>query len=312
MDYNEFKAMLIRKVMEKAGPDADVRIHQVPKNNGMVLDGMTILKPGRNTAPTIYLDEYYSEYMNGTDPDELVRILLSVNERYEIAEALPVEDFTDFERLRDKIMYRLVNYDMNEEFLKTVPYEKIFDLAMTFYYYVENEQLENATVLLHNEDLIRWNMGAEELKTLAERNTPRNEPPVIRTLADVLTDFSVTKCGNCETGRFEYGGSGLSCTEDAFDMPVPMFVLTNRDKHYGASCMLYQSVFAELADRLDSNLIILPSSVHELIMTPDSGEFSTEELEKIVTEINATEVPLNEVLSNHIYRYDRVSRKVSM
>lgn len=76
--------------------------------------------------------------------------------------------------------------------------------------------------------------------------------------------------------------------------------------------MLYQSVFAELADRLDSNLIILPSSVHELIMTPDSGEFSTEELEKIVTEINATEVPLNEVLSNHIYRYDRVSRKVSM
>ena len=64
MNYEEFKKALIQKVTEGAGEDAEITVHRVPKNNGVVLDGLTIMKKGRNIAPTIYLDSYYEkDYM---------------------------------------------------------------------------------------------------------------------------------------------------------------------------------------------------------------------------------------------------------
>ena len=50
---------------------------------------------------------------------------------------------------------------------------------------------------------------------------------------------------------------------------------------------------------------MLPSSIHEVIITPDRHQFSYEELSAMVKEINETQVEAEEVLSDHAYYYDR-------
>ena len=41
-----------------------VVVQKINKNNGLVLDGLTILAEGVNVSPTIYLNGYYEEYLS--------------------------------------------------------------------------------------------------------------------------------------------------------------------------------------------------------------------------------------------------------
>ena len=67
----------------------------------------------------------------------------------------------------------------------------------------------------------------------------------------------------------------------------------------------------ELAESLESDLYILPSSVHEVIaVSSDMG--SPEMLAQMVVEVNMQEVSLDERLSNQVYHYDKDLRKLTL
>jgi hypothetical protein len=63
---------------------------------------------------------------------------------------------------------------------------------------------------------------------------------------------------------------------------------------------------------MEGDLFVLPSSVHEVIVTPAAGGFTGFELERMVTEINKECVPEYEVLSNRVYYYDREKDELRM
>ena len=86
---------------------------------------------------------------------------------------------------------------------------------------------------------------------------------------------------------------------------VRMYVLTNKAKINGASAMLYSDKIRELADSLQSDLIILPSSVHEVLLLPDDHKQKYDFYRQMVEEVNTTQVEPEEVLSYSLYRYSR-------
>ena len=67
--------------------------------------------------------------------------------------------------------------------------------------------------------------------------------------------------------------------------------------------MLYESVLERFAMEFNSDLYILPSSVHEVILIPCSLSPTIEELTCMVREINRTEVSETERLSDQVYHY---------
>lgn len=69
--------------------------------------------------------------------------------------------------------------------------------------------------------------------------------------------------------------------------------------------MLYPDEIKNFADRLGQDIIILPSSIHEVLLVADSGNYDFEDMSRLVKEINDTEVPPEDRLSNQIYRYSR-------
>ena len=57
---------------------------------------------------------------------------------------------------------------------------------------------------------------------------------------------------------------------------------------------------------------MIPSSIHEVILVPDSGQVSGHELRAMVTEINHSHVEPMEVLSDNVYYYDREEGKLAL
>ena len=90
-----------------------------------------------------------------------------------------------------------------------------------------------------------------------------------------------------------------------------MYVITNESKLYGAASILYEEPLHELAEKVGSDLYILPSSVHEVIAV--SADFSSpDELAEMVYEINMDQDDLSDRLSNQVYHYDKEARTLRL
>lgn len=292
MTYTEFINTLEQNVEEKAEPGAEVTLHKVQKNNGVKMDAITVLLPGETIAPAVYLPEYYLRFLDGETMDELAERLLRKSGSQRLYKTLPTEMLRDFDNLRHRIQYRLVNFQLNREFLKDVPYSRVLDLACIYYYDLTCPNMEKGTVVIRNRDLDIWNISQFYLQKIAEENTPAIAKPEIFPIQEAMEEDHLDESG----------------MEDE----IPMFILTNEQRVYGASCLLYSDVLLPLADKLDSDLFILPSSIHEVILTPDRGYLSRTDLEETVKEINHTQVAPYEVLSDHVYYYDRAERRILM
>ncbi len=56
-------------------------------------------------------------------------------------------------------------------------------------------------------------------------------------------------------------------------------------------------------ERLGEDFWILPSSIHEVILIPASRTAERDKMRQMVQEINATQVPPQEVLADDVYLY---------
>lgn len=84
---------------------------------------------------------------------------------------------------------------------------------------------------------------------------------------------------------------------------MPMYVLTNESKYYGAGGICINNVIRRIMNTIQDDFYILPSSVHELIIVPVlSLSVSEYILPQIVHRINCSIVDPDDRLSNHAYR----------
>ena len=67
-----------------------------------------------------------------------------------------------------------------------------------------------------------------------------------------------------------------------------------------------------LSEELDKDLFILPSSVDEVLLLPDTEGYAVDDLKQMVLEINRTYVSKDCFLSNSVYRYSREEKNVKV
>ena len=300
MNINEFAGKVCNAVKKELGAGYRVECKEVRKNNGVMLRGLLVLGENQNVAPTIYLDTFLEAYESGATFRSILDRLLDICREDMLREAVDMEFFRSFERVRDRICYRLIGRKGNEELLEDIPYIEFLDLAICFYYAYHGESLGDGTILVHNSHLELWDTCTAELFGLAKRNTQRLFPWVCNSIAEVLGEIA---------GEDE---SSEEADEEAFLQEIPMQVLSNDKRTQGAVCMLYPDVLDTLSGKGKRNFFILPSSVHEVILLEDSCAGSIPELKKMVTEVNATQVAPEEVLSDSLYYYDSTDKRVKI
>ena len=298
MEYKEFVEYIKMNAGYIAGEGGNITINHVIKNNGCEMDGLVIMEKGKDIAPTIYLDSLYELYTNGENIKSIIRQIELIYEQNKNNVTFDVNILKHFDTIKDKIVYKVVNYRSNEKLLEQVPHKRILDLAVVFYCLLDNEYGRSATALIYNNNLKNWNVTIDDVYKAAMKNTPDLLHSKISSMAALFEKCGVNVDGE-EVDLKDY-------------VPSDMYVLTNESKLNGAACILYENVLYDFAQKLGADLYILPSSVHEVILLPKLSVFEKDELVNMVKEVNTEGVAADEVLSDHVYEYNRTERLITM
>lgn len=287
MNYDVFKETMM-EALKEAFPECKVEQRPVTKNNGLVLDGVTIQEPESCIAPTVYLNHMYEDYQRGNSVEEIVEHL---QEAFAKGPEVGVPVLT--REAAEKNLYAVVvNAAANEELLRETPHRRIEDLAVVPRFRVGIED-GNASFRVTNELLQSLHMTKEEVLELAIRNS-EEEGYTCRPMAAVLREMM--------------GGMEPEMEEEFLAGGPQIFVLTNGSKVNGATALACKSVLAEAGEKVGEDFYILPSSIHEVLLVPASTS-ELPFLKEMVHEVNSTEVAPDEVLSDNVYRYSVKDRK---
>lgn len=300
MTYEAFKIAMTAEVANMVGEEVDVCLHKIPKNNGIIMDAMTVMPHGGHIAPTIYLKDYFTRFEKGESMEAIARDIINISLDNPIGRIVPKDFFLKYESVKSRICFKLINYEKNKELLSELPHKCFLDLAMVFYYAIDPGILGHATVLVRKTDMERWNITVDELVISAMINTPQILPWRFASIHHVVDELLFE--GPDQALEVIGGAREIVCDDSEI---VPMYILTNQEKYFGAACILYPELLSVIAERFNSDLYILPSSIHECIIMPVSGLYTQESLSQMVYEINKREVEDVEILSDHAYFYNR-------
>lgn len=318
IDFTSFKNIILENLREALGEEYTVFSHTVRKNNNMRLTGISVRKRGSNTSPTIYIDRMYHEGMSLSDAKKAAEQLCCNFRDAQIKEDIDLSNFMEFEKAAANLAFKLINKERNREYLKTVPHKEFFDLAVVFYYSVQEAPFcGNAAITVQNTHMRQWKTDADELFHIAMENTPKLFPgriePVENVVRDIYAQMLEKDLKDSAVELDEEWKRELldQMTAEEEDTCYNMYVLTNEPKLYGAACMLYSGLLKEFADELKRDIYILPSSVHEVILVPAEEGADKDSFREIVTDINRTQVAADEVLADSVYYYSRSNHRIN-
>ncbi len=296
MSFDGFCTYMKTCLQQRLGKDYRVMVQQTTKNNDVHLCGLNIQGKESNLSPNIYLDSYYSQYVTGRSLDSIEQEIMEVYRNSRPDFKLDMSFFMKWEKVKDWIIIKLVNYDQNRELLQEIPHQRFLDLAVVFQCFVEARTKDNGTILIYNSHMKLWDVTTEELYSAAMQNMPRLFNYDMKNLAVVMQELLEGEEAE------EFGAVKDRC---------PMHMLTNQYKLNGAAVMACEDIFKKFADRMGCDVYILPSSVHELMIVPAVDDSDKEELSAMVRTVNEQLFP-EEVLSDHAYYFSRETGKITM
>lgn len=309
INFTSFTQKILEILRKKLGADYTVFSHCVRKNNGMEMTGIVAKYTGRTISPTIYINSLYREGMTEEEIIEAADILCEELQTSEFEEDVDLSGFTTFEKAKNRLAFKLIHAEKNKELLKDVPHRLFHNLAIVFYYVVtESPFYGKASILVRDNYKKRWGASTDELMELALKNTPELLPWTINDMEDVMRDILAESIKSNAKEDFldeKWLDDLISQMSENQEKKIPMYVLTNKQKLYGAACMLYPGVLKKFAEKIKQDFYILPSSIHEAILIPANAGCDQQSLHEIVTDINRTQVAADEILADSVYFYSK-------
>lgn len=290
MDYKTFINETASTISCIMGDQVEVSLKTITKNNNTKLDGITIRMEGENISPTIYLNDYYKRYLSEKSIDNIANEVIAIYQENKTKNCIDVNFFLEYSNVENRIAFKLIHYQENKEMLEDVPHIKFMDLAIVFYCLITSDLLGNATILIHNTHMNMWGKNKEEIYQAARQNCEKLLPVEIENIEAIL--------------KKELGEEVDDILESENEQ-IPMYVISNKTKVNGAACILYKDVLKDFAGALKSDLYVLPSSVHEIIVIPQTIGSDPNDLKQIVKETNDNHVEVEEILSYSVYEYKR-------
>ncbi len=300
-NYHEFEEAVVKAVSSLI--EADVKVVSYVKDNTPDARGITLEKKGDSPriTPVIPLNMgLYDAYLDGEKTIDEIADYLASNLKRDPALRISLDDIVTWDKVKDFIFPRITNRRFNAARLKEAVWIPVMgDLAMTFHYILPDiSRVDGTTSILIRKDLFeRYGITKEELYQTAIENDRRKHPADITSLGGFIA-MNAAMCG-------------FEPVEMPADQPE-LLIVSNEEKLNGAVCVMQDGVLSRISDGYfgGANLMILPSSVHEVLVTIDNGKNS--EFSSMVQEINETRVANDEWLSDHIYLYNRETDTITI
>jgi len=291
MNYQEFVTAVEVAVRESLPTNRNVQIHRVVKNNGNERIGINISEREVNLSPTIYLEDYYESYLAGETVESVVMRILDIYEEVKFESNWDTACLMDYERVKECIVYKLIHTKKNSGLLRNTPKKEYLDLSLVCYVLLDM-CCGTATVQVTNQMLHIWNVEKEEIFARAQENTKRMLPEQFYNMECIVKKV-------LDEDANTIAGAGL-------------YVLSNERGHLGAATILYEGMLEKIGGYLGENFYVIPSSIHEVLIYPESVGIGKKRIDEIIDEVNDLHVEPEEFLSNHAYFYNRETKRLSM
>lgn len=305
MTYEQFKENTKKHFIEYMPDeykDYHVEFKTVAKVNQM-LDGFVIQAPGATVSPQIYLNDMYEVYLETESFPKAMHIMREILVD-EIAHADDLDVRSIIENAEERIVFQLINTEKNKELLKTVPHRNFLDLSIIFVVLVNvSEANSYGTLRISNHIAEAQGWTEEQLFQMAWENTKSLFPFEIDTMRHILMKQLF------EADVPEPVAEAMIYAPEGLDDEI--WILTNEQKLNGGIILLYEEELHNLAEKLESDLYLLPSSRHEIIAV-SAKVTMPERLAEMVQQTNEEVVDEKDFLSNSVYRYGRTSRTISL
>ena len=277
--YQYVEANILNYLPEMEGKK--VMVQRVKRNNQISMMGLSIGETKNYLVPVLYLEIFYRNYLRGQELSDTMKDIARIYRGHQVGFYLDEDKVSDYEYIKKNLFYRVINYEKNKELLKYTPHERFLDLAVTYRWAAYRNHDGMASALVRNKELLMWGISKDQMMKDARENTEKIFPPVMRKIQSVLPIHIIEE-------------------------EIPLFVMSNGDYMNGASVILYKDVLRDFAKYMEYDLYILPSSIHEVIILLDNEYAKApEELARMVRETNRIVVDREEILSDHVYYYDR-------
>ena len=274
MDKNEFIKKLFYVLSCQLGKEVEMKQKRVWKNNGVFYEGLVIEKLEEELSQVVSLDNCYEDFRAGISVQEISeQILKEYRKAARNVSLLSQQDIWSYERIKDRLYVEMVNRKWNEQYLEHKYYVPFLDLAVVYYI---DTQLDYKNAPEHRgtavtKDIFKiWSVEPEVIWKQVLENMGKES---------LFLMLVVTEEEN-----------SLMTFEDAFQ------------KNQGALALLQKSILDEAKKKLEEPFYILPVSIFELMIVPESQADEVEEMKKAIIESNK-ELPVEYLLSNSVYYY---------
>lgn len=285
MSYEGFKEYFWEQLKNTLSEGIELQEQNCLKNNDLQVEMLTCKEEGKNLTPRIRTREFYDLYRQQGMKTAVEVAIEILGDRRKVDVHKVIEPW---EVMKSGVNVEVVNYEWNQERLKKekMVYEKILDLAIVFTVNLREDKDFKMTIT--SGLLEQWKITKDELISVAYENFAKADYAII-SYEDVMEQLL-----------------GLRIESE-------LCVLLNRSKLRGASGMLRIDLLQDLADKKESDLLILPSSVNEvLLLAEEDNILDMDSVKKMVEDINRDYVDEEERLSDNIYTYKRKTGKISI
>ncbi len=305
MEYEDFLTKmkdLLSEMLSEKHPVV-IKYSDFLRNNNVIRKELQINSTDDPCGKVMDPRPLYDRYLMGSEIEQLAQEVIDIYLQEESSNITEICRGVDhYESIRERIFIRVVNYHENQLFLSLCPHVQKLDLAMTFRIRVQDSDRGLLSMSVDNFLFERWNISLEQLYEDALVNTRRIFPEAVVPIR-VLLDAGLSGTSIAD----------LVTDEVAQEMESDqMYAITNDQSINGAVAVFYPNVLRELADRLGSDIYLMPSSIHEMMAVPCEKWDDVSQLKTIVEDANQSVVAKEEQLGSSVYKYERRTDEITI
>ena len=276
--------------------DAEISVDNAFKTSG-AYTALVILKDSDEITPVVNLDKVY-ERIENYEPDEAVKETADV-----YLEAMNDMKHDYIVEMRDQFAEKMEDYDSVKESLflapvclpeqnniSGIPHIMKADLPFVAKCNLMSDSEQSINFLVRNEMLEKWGVSKDEVFEQAAKTTEKVRGIKIDHIEDLI-----------------FGGK--SDLSEESENRVGLLVVTNDNSTEGAGALFADGVLDRVADQVEGNYYVIPSSIHEVIVVPEknypgSPDNAVVELNDMVDQVNDAIVIPEDTLADETYHYD--------
>ena len=297
--YEAIKDQILDYLPEEYA-ESRVELHEVMKDNDQMLTGITVVRKNETAVPITYLNEAFDRYQDGVPMEEICRDISNMILSYK-GMNIPVKNIDlKYASIKDNLRVKLVNNRTNRKLLQESVNQPV-GCGYSFIPYIdlESKEMEGAMVRITKQLAATQGYDEGQIMEDAVKGSETSDGVKLARVEDILFSSDA--------------GIENLLDEDHRDMNVStLLVLTNASGIYGASSLFLPGIQEKIADSIGCGYYVLPSSVHEVLILPERGDYEASDLVQMVKSVNQGMVLPEEQLGSKVLQYDPALKHMSI